>query len=346
MYKKLIRPILFLFKPEFIHDFSFYSIKIIFKIPLIKYLFKKLFVLENKNLEINVIGKKFKNRIGLAAGFDKNGELLNQIEYFGFSHVEIGTITPLPQDGNSKPRLFRLSKDRALINRMGFNNDGVDIILERIKKYKGNLIIGANIGKNKETPNSKALDDYMICFRKLRNHVEYFVVNVSSPNTPALRELQNKENLNLLLKNIQAENNQNGNPVPLFLKIAPDLSFNELDDIIDVCTKHKIDGVIATNTTISRKGLKTHHINQFGKGGLSGKPLSEMSNSVIKYLKKNCKNNLVIIGVGGIFNAKDVNEKIKLGADLIQVYTGWIYEGPSMIKKINSSILKLEKDNY
>ena len=338
MYKKLIRPILFLFKPEFIHDFSFFSIKIIFKIPLIKYLFKKLFVLENKNLEINVIGKKFKNRIGLAAGFDKNAELLNQMEYFGFSHVEIGTITPLPQGGNSKPRLFRLSKDRALINRMGFNNDGVDIILERIKKYKGNLIIGANIGKNKETPNSKALNDYMICFRKLRNHVEYFVVNDSSPNTPALRELQNKENLNLLLKNIQAENNQNANPVPLFLKIAPDLSFNEIDDIIDVCTKHKIDGVIATNTTLDREGLQSS--NKIESGGLSGKPLTQRSTEVIRFLSEKSKKAFPIIGVGGIHQPEDVLEKLNAGADLIQLYTGFVYEGPGLIKRINKALIK------
>ncbi len=346
MYKKLIRPILFLFKPEFIHNISFFSIKLIFKIPLIKFLSKRLFVLENKKLEVNLIGKKFKNRIGLAAGFYKNAELLNQIEYFGFSHVEIGTITPLPQDGNPKPRLFRLASENALINRMGFNNDGVDIILKRIRSYKGNLIIGANIGKNKTTHNNKAIDDYLFCFKKLRNYVDYFVINVSSPNTPGLRKLQNKESLDFILEKIQLENKSNGKPVPVFIKIAPDLSLSEIDGIIEVSIKNSINGVIATNTTISRKGLKSNKIKNIGEGGLSGKPLSEKSNSIIKYLKKNAKNNLVIIGVGGVFTFEDVHDKIKSGADLVQVYTGWIYEGPSMIKKINNSLLKLEKENY
>ena len=343
MYKKLFRPILFSFRPEFIHNFSFLSIKILFKIPFVKFLSKKLFQLHDENLEINIIGKTFKNRIGLAAGFDKNAELLHEMEYFGFSHVEVGTITPLPQDGNPKPRLFRLPKDKSLINRMGFNNDGVDKIAGRIKSYNGKIVIGANIGKNKMTPNDKAVDDYLICFRKLRDYVDYFVINISSPNTPNLRKLQRKGSLSIILDKIQIENNSQNNPVPIFIKIAPDLSPKEIDDILDISKKYKIDGIIATNTTISRSGLKTKNIKKIGDGGLSGKPLAAKSNSIIKYLRKKSDNKLVIIGVGGVSNVDDVIKKIESGADLIQVYTGWIYEGPSMVKNINNSLLKLEK---
>jgi len=335
MYKKLIRPILFLFNPESIHNFSFIFLKIILKIPFLKSFAKVLFVLNDNKLKTSLFGLKFKNKIGLAAGFDKNAELLNEMECFGFGHVEVGTITPKPQSGNPKPRLFRLKSNKALINRMGFNNDGVNKILNRIKSYKGDLIIGANIGKNKVTPNSKAIDDYLICFKKLRKYVHYFVINVSSPNTPNLRELQSKKNLNMLIEKIQLENFSKNKIMPILVKIAPDLSQLEIDDILDVCIKNKVDGIIATNTTISKENL-----NNGEDGGLSGKPLFEKSNDIINYLKIKSKNKIKIIGVGGIFNGDDVHKKLSSGADLVQVYTGWIYEGPSMIKKINKSLLK------
>ena len=335
MYKKLIRPILFLFNPESIHNFSFIFLKIILKIPFLKSFAKVLFVLNDNKLKTSLFGLKFKNKIGLAAGFDKNAELLNEMECFGFGHVEVGTITPKPQSGNPKPRLFRLKSNKALINRMGFNNDGVNKILNRIKSYKGDLIIGANIGKNKVTPNSKAIDDYLICFKKLRKYVHYFVINVSSPNTPNLRELQSKKNLNMLIEKIQLENFSKNKIMPILVKIAPDLSQLEIDDILDVCIVNKVDGIIATNTTISKENL-----NNGEDGGVSGKPLFEKSNDIINYLKIKSKNKIKIIGVGGIFNGDDVHKKLSSGADLVQVYTGWIYEGPSMIKKINKSLLK------
>tara|TARA_Y100000813_G_scaffold193142_1_gene172056 strand:+ start:95 stop:1105 length:1011 start_codon:yes stop_codon:yes gene_type:complete len=335
MYKKLIRPILFLFNPESIHNFSFIFLKIILKIPFLKSFAKVFFVLNDNKLKTSLFGLKFKNKIGLAAGFDKNAELLNEMECFGFGHVEVGTITPKPQSGNPKPRLFRLKSNKALINRMGFNNDGVNKILNRIKSYKGDLIIGANIGKNKVTPNSKAIDDYLICFKKLRKYVHYFVINVSSPNTPNLRELQSKKNLSMLIEKIQLENFSKNKIMPILVKIAPDLSQLEIDDILDVCIKNKVDGIIATNTTISKENL-----NNGEDGGVSGKPLFEKSNDIINYLKIKSKNKIKIIGVGGIFNGDDVHKKLSSGADLVQVYTGWIYEGPSMIKKINKSLLK------
>ena len=343
MYKKLVRPILFLFNPEFIHNLSFLLIKIIFKIPIINTLLENHFKLEDKNLESSLLGMKFKNKIGLAAGFDKNAELLNEIESFGFGHIEVGTITPKPQAGNVKPRLFRLSKDNALINRMGFNNDGVDKILSRIKSYRGSLIVGANIGKNKNTPNDKAVDDYLYCFKKLLGYVDYFVVNISSPNTPELRKLQSRKYLQSIVKTLNAE--RANKYVPIFIKIAPDLRKKEVTEIVDICLENKIEGIIATNTTVSRNSLKSKNLKSIGEGGLSGMPLKEMSNSIIKYLNSYSKGKIKIIGVGGIFNSNDVIEKLNFGADLVQVYSGWIYEGPSMIKKINNSLLNFKKEN-
>ena len=282
---------------------------------------------------------KFKNRIGLAAGFDKNAKYLDELETFGFSHVEVGTITPKPQEGNDKPRLFRLKSDSALLNRMGFNNDGVDIILNRLKKYKGDMVIGANIGKNKTTSNENAVEDYLFSFKILRNYVDYFTVNISSPNTPDLRKLQSKSNLETLLSKIQIENSKE-KKVPLFVKIAPDLEIRELKDIIEVCEKNKINGIIATNTTVSKQKIKNKKIDELGDGGISGKPIADVSNDVIAFIKKNSK--LKIIGVGGIFNFSDLQDKLNAGADIVQVYTGWIYEGPSMIKSINKAFLEIE----
>ena len=339
MYKLLIRPVFFLFNAESIHNISFLLIKILYSFPGLKRISKKLFCLENEKLSIEFEDLKFKNRIGLAAGFDKNAKYLDELETFGFSHVEVGTITPKPQEGNEKPRLFRLKSDSALLNRMGFNNDGVNIILNRLKKYKGEMVIGANIGKNKTTTNENAVEDYLFSFKMLRNHVDYFAVNISSPNTPDLRKLQSKSNLETLLSKIQIENSKE-KKVPLFVKIAPDLEIRELKDIIKVCEKNKINGIIATNTTVSKQKIKNKKIDQLGEGGISGKPIAGLSNDVIAFIKKNSE--LKIIGVGGIFNYSDLEDKLNAGADIVQVYTGWIYEGPSMIKNINKAFLEIE----
>ena len=339
MYKLLIRPVFFLFNAEFIHNISLFLVKVLYSFPALKGISKKLFCLENEKLSIEFEDLKFKNRIGLAAGFDKNAKYLDELETFGFSHVEVGTITPKPQEGNDKPRLFRLKSDSALLNRMGFNNDGVDIILNRLKKYKGDMVIGANIGKNKTTSNENAVEDYLFSFKILRNYVDYFTVNISSPNTPDLRKLQSKSNLENLLSKIQIENSKE-KKVPLFVKIAPDLEIRELKDIIEVCEKNKINGIIATNTTVSKQKIKNKKIDELGEGGISGKPIADVSNDVIAFIKKNSK--LKIIGVGGIFNFSDLQDKLNAGADIVKVYTCWIYEGPSMIKSINKAFLEIE----
>ena len=339
MYKLLIRPLFFIFNAEFIHNISLSLVNLLYFIPGIKFISKKIFCLEDERLSFKFENIKFKNKIGLAAGFDKNAEHLDVLETFGFGHVEVGTVTPKPQSGNEKPRLFRLSSDKALLNRMGFNNDGVDAVIKRLKKYRGKMVIGANIGKNKQTSNEKAVDDYLFCFKKLRDYVDYFTVNVSSPNTPDLRELQSKSNLDILISQIQLENRKK-NKIPVFIKIAPDLDLSEVEDIIKVCENHKINGIIATNTTISRDNIKNKKINHMGDGGISGRPISDKSNKVISHIKKSSR--LKIIGVGGVFDINDFHNKIDSGADLVQVYTGWIYEGPSMIKRINKAILEIE----
>ena len=339
MYKLFIRPLFFIFNAEFIHNISLSLVNLLYFIPGIKLISKKIFCLEDERLSFNFENIKFKNKIGLAAGFDKNAEHLDVLETFGFGHVEVGTVTPKPQSGNEKPRLFRLSSDKALLNRMGFNNDGVDAVIKRLKKYRGKMVIGVNIGKNKQTSNEKAVDDYLFCFKKLRDYVDYFTVNVSSPNTPDLRELQSKSNLDILISQIQLENRKK-NKIPVFIKIAPDLDLSEVEDIIKVCENHKINGIIATNTTISRDNIKNKKINHMGDGGISGRPISDKSNKVISHIKKSSR--LKIIGVGGVFDINDFHNKIDSGADLVQVYTGWIYEGPSMIKRINKAILEIE----
>ena|SRR6056297_120785 len=343
MYKFLIRPILFLFDPEAVHHFSFWVIKLFSKLGF-SGLFRKIFDVKDSKLEREVFGVKFKNPVGLAAGFDKNAKLYNEFSDFGFGFVEIGTVTPKPQPGNPKKRLFRLREDKAIINRMGFNNKGVFEAVEQLKK-KHRVIIGGNIGKNKATPNEAAIKDYLICFEALFEHVDYFVVNVSSPNTPGLRELQDKEPLTKLLKKLKSQNkklvkNSNKKEKPILLKIAPDLTDDQLLDIIEIVAETKIDGVIATNTTIERKGLKSHLILSEEKGGLSGKPLSKRSTEVIRFLSDNSRKAFPIIGVGGIHSAEDALEKLEAGADLVQLYTGFIYEGPALIKKINKAILE------
>ena len=343
---RLIRSILFLFNPELIHYFSFSCIKYLSKIPGFSRLMELFYCIDNKELEIEVFGLKFKNRVGLAAGFDKDAKLYNELSSFGFGFIEVGTVTPLPQEGNPKPRLFRLKSDQAIINRMGFNNSGLKTVVEKLKNNHTGIIIGGNIGKNKITKNEEAVKDYVICFETLFPHVDYFAVNVSSPNTPGLRDLQDKEPLTQLLNTLQEINLSKQKRKPILLKIAPDLTNEQLDDIIDIVKLTKIDGVIATNTTINRNGLKEspNNLNTIGNGGLSGKPLKERSNEVIKYLSVNSNNSFPIIGVGGIHSANDVFEKIKCGATLVQLYTGFVYEGPSLIKSINKSLLDYENN--
>ena len=341
MYKLLIRPILFRFDPEKVHYFTFSFIRIISKIPGVSSLFKLLYEVNDKRLETEVFGLKFKNPVGLAAGFDKDAVLYKELSNFGFGFIEIGTITPKGQPGNPKKRLFRLIKDSAIINRMGFNNGGVQEAIVRLKKNNG-VLIGGNIGKNKVTPNEDAVLDYEICFDALYDYVHYFVVNVSSPNTPNLRELQEKEPLKKLLMELQIRNQEltpeNQALKPILLKIAPDLTDDQLLDIIEIVKETKIAGVIATNTTISREGLQSE--NKAETGGLSGKPLSQRSTEVIRFLSEKSNKAFPIIGVGGIHSADDAIEKLEAGASLIQLYTGFIYEGPALVKAINKKILR------
>ena len=337
MYKQILRPFLFLFDPEKVHYCTFSLIRTLSKIPGIPKLFKLLYALNDKRLETEVFGLKFKNPVGLAAGFDKDATLYKELSHFGFGFIEIGTLTPKGQEGNPKKRLFRLKEDKAIINRMGFNNSGVQEAVKRLKKNKG-VLIGGNIGKNKLTPNENAVYDYMICFDALYNYVDYFVVNVSSPNTPNLRELQEKEPLTQLLQSLQKENLAKPKPKPILLKIAPDLTDTQLLDIINIVKETKIAGVIATNTTISREGLQS--VNKSETGGMSGKPLSKRSTEVIRFLSEKSNKAFPIIGVGGIHSPEDAIEKLEAGASLIQLYTGFIYEGPSLIKAINKKILE------
>lgn len=340
MYKSVIRPLLFHFDPEKIHHFTFSILKFSAKIPGVSSWMRSMYVVEDKRLEREVFGLKFKNPIGLAAGFDKDAKLYQELSHLGFGFIEIGTLTPLPQPGNPQKRLFRLKKDQAIINRMGFNNEGVKEAAKRLRKNK-NVLIGGNIGKNKMTPNEEAIRDYEICFDELYEFVDYFVVNVSSPNTPNLRELQDKKPLTELLQSLQTKNNSKPKAKPILLKIAPDLTNNQLMDIIDIVKTTKIAGIIATNTTISRENLESE--NQKEAGGLSGKPLRERSTEVIQFLSEKSEKAFPIIGVGGIHSPEDALEKLNAGASLIQLYTGFIYEGPTLLKNINKSILKMEK---
>ncbi|MDO4880152.1 MAG: quinone-dependent dihydroorotate dehydrogenase [Capnocytophaga sp.] len=341
MYKSIIRPILFRFDPEKVHNFTFSWLRVANKFPFASFFIKKCYKLEDKRLEREVFGIKFPNPVGLAAGLDKNATLYKELSNFGFGFIEIGTITPEPQPGNPKKRLFRLLSDKGIINRMGFNNQGVKQAVERLKTNK-NIIIGGNIGKNKWTENENASKDYLICFHSLFDYVDYFVVNVSSPNTPNLRTLQEKEPLKQLLETLQTENQKKPNPKPILLKIAPDLSDEQLLDIIEIVKETKIAGVIATNTTISRDNLTSE--NKEETGGLSGKPLTKRSTEVIRFLSEKSQRAFPIIGVGGIHSERDALEKLEAGATLIQLYTGFIYEGPSLIKRILKQILKTQNN--
>jgi dihydroorotate dehydrogenase len=359
---KILRSFLFLFDPEWVHYFSMNSLKLLCRIPFVKKIINNQFSIINNQLEKNCLGITFKNPVGLGAGFDKNARYLNELEALGFGFVEIGTVTPKPQAGNDKPRLFRLPKDKALINRMGFNNEGMAVIAERLKKWKAvnekrptrneKLIIGGNIGKNKITLNEDAWKDYEICFTALHPYVDYFVVNVSSPNTPGLRELQEKESLRKILTNLQnlnntlaltnekrETNNEKRETIfqkPILLKIAPDLTQEQIDDVIDLALEIKLDGLVATNTTISREQLKTENskLEKIGAGGLSGLPAQKRSTEIVAYISKKTNGQIPIIASGGIFTAADAKEKINAGASLVQVWTGFIYEGPAIVKNI------------
>ena len=342
MYKFLIRPLLFLLDPEKVHHLSFTLIKLTSKIGFAA-VFRSLYQVNDKRLERELFGIKFKNPVGLAAGFDKDAGLYNELSNFGFGFIEIGTVTPKPQSGNPKKRLFRLKADKAIINRMGFNNLGVFEAVENLKK-KHNVIIGGNIGKNKITPNHLATKDYLICFEALFDYVDYFVVNVSSPNTPGLRELQDKEPLTALLTDLKRENNRKAQKMavsekPILLKIAPDLTNDQLLDIIEIVKETGISGIIATNTTIARDNMMSDSVLAEQKGGLSGKPLANKSTEVIRFLSEKSNKAFPIIGVGGIHSAEDALEKLDAGADLIQLWTGFVYEGPALVKRINKAIL-------
>lgn len=346
MYKHIILPILFRFDAETIHHTVTRLLQIALSIPGISGLCRKLYVVEDKRLARTVFGLTFPNPIGMAAGFDKNAELVSELSDLGFGFVEIGTVTPRPQPGNPRPRLFRLKADGGLINRMGFNNKGAGPAAGRLRHFANNrgnrqVIIGGNIGKNKDTPNEQALMDYLTSFRELFDAVDYFVVNVSSPNTPGLRDLQEREPLTRLLAALQQENRQKPAPKPILLKIAPDLTNGQLDDIIAIVAETGIAGVIATNTTISRAGLATDSVTveQMGAGGVSGQPLRERATEVIRYLHQQSGGSFPIIGVGGIATPEDAKEKLAAGASLVQVYTSFIYEGPALAKRINKSLL-------
>jgi dihydroorotate dehydrogenase len=344
----IVKWVFFKFDPEKIHHFTFSFLRFWLKVPFVKPLWRRIHSIEDPLLMTEVAGLKFPNPVGLAAGFDKNAVLINELAACGFGFVEIGTVTPLPQDGNPKPRLFRLVNDEAVINRMGFNNDGMDLIQGRLRKLKRECLIGGNIGKNKVTPNEEATSDYLKCYRSLEEVVDYFVVNVSSPNTPNLRALQDKEPLMELLHVLMNEREKIGSIKPIFLKIAPDLTDEQLDDIIEIVHETHIAGVIATNTTISRDKLKetAARIEEIGAGGLSGKPLTNRSTEVIRYLHNKSNGSFPIIGVGGIHSEKDAIEKLEAGAVLLQLSTGFIYEGPKLVKRINKAILEYRKRNH
>lgn len=342
MYKTIIRPILFWFDPEGVHHFTFSIINFISKIPGISAVLRSIYCVEDKSLERELFGLKFKNPVGLAAGFDKNALLYNELANFGFGFIEIGTVTPKAQEGNYKKRLFRLKEDQGIINRMGFNNDGVDAAVKQLRKNKGKVIIGGNIGKNTDTKPEDYTKDYLDCFKALHPYVDYFVLNVSCPNVSSHAKLNDKDYLEELIGAVQKSNHSFAVQKPILLKIAPDLNNLQLDEIIELVNKTSLDGVIASNTSVNRNGLKAskEQLELIGNGGLSGKPIKDRSTHVIKYISEKSNKTFPIIGVGGIHSAKDALEKINAGADLLQLYTGFIYEGPRLVKSINKAILK------
>ena len=338
---RIVKPFLFAIEPEKAHELTVKSLRAITSFSPLSHLLKKCWSYEHPALHTVKMGLHFKNPIGLAAGFDKNGDYIDCMSHLGFGFIEVGTVTPVAQPGNDHPRLFRLPADQALINRMGFNNEGVVHLVENLRKHRSkDIIIGGNIGKNKITLNEHAVDDYLISFRQLFDYVHYFVVNVSSPNTPGLRNLQDKEPLNQLLKIIQEENKRHPVPKPLLLKIAPDLSLSQLDDVLTVVHDQSLDGIIATNTTINRDGLQTssHQLEKIGPGGLSGFPLAEKSTEIIKFIRRQTTPDFTIVGVGGIVSVDEALKKLDHGADLLQIYTGLIYKGPALIRQLKRAI--------
>lgn len=345
---KVLRSILFLFPPESVHYFSMNCLRLICSVGIFRRLLRFTFALNDPRLQTTLFRLDFKNPVGLGAGFDKNARYLRELDSLGFGFVEIGTVTPQPQAGNEKPRSFRLPADQALINRMGFNNDGVEVVAERLKKWRERrvstghrLIIGGNIGKNKVTPNEDAWKDYEICFKELHPYVDYFVVNVSSPNTPGLRELQEKDSLHKILRHLQMINNGKAVSKPILLKIAPDLTPEQVDDVVDLALEIQLDGLVCANTTISRNALETPktEIEKIGAGGLSGKPVKERATEIVNYIHQRTKGEIPIIASGGVFTGEDAREKFNSGASLVQVWTGFIYEGPSIVKRICKSLL-------
>lgn len=336
----IIRKVLFRRDPEEVHYWAMAKLQLAYKNPLLRSIMRQMFQVQQASLERTLWGIKFPNPVGLAAGFDKDAKWINELSCLGFGFVEIGTVTPVAQPGNAKPRLFRLPEDKAVINRMGFNNEGAEAAASRLAKPHEKIIIGGNIGKNKDTPNEQAINDYEKAFVALYDVVDYFVVNVSSPNTPGLRALQDKAPLTAILNRLQSLNKAMGKNRPILLKIAPDLSNEQLDDIIDLVEETKIQGVVATNTTIGRNKLKTAapKVDSIGAGGLSGKPLTARSTEVVRYINEKSKGKIKIIAAGGIFTASDAQEKLDAGASLVQVYTGFIYEGPSIASNICKGI--------
>ena len=341
MFKLIIRPLLFKLSPERAHYLTAFLLHFFMLIPGVIWLFRKMYLVQNEQLRVNKKGLSFPNPVGLAAGFDKNATLYKDFQHLGFGFIEVGTVTPKAQDGNPKPRLFRLPNDRALINRMGFNNKGLDAMLNQLKNRPKDLIVGGNIGKNKVIPEELAHEDYLICFYQLYDSVDYFAVNVSSPNTPGLRNLQGKEPLRKLLSSIVEARKAKSVSKPILLKIAPDMNDQQLDDVVEIILETGIDGIIATNTTISRDGLnsRSYEIKACGDGGLSGWPLKARSTRIVKRVRERLTPEHLIIGCGGIETAEDAIEKLEAGADLVQIYTGFIYEGPALVKRINQAIL-------
>jgi dihydroorotate dehydrogenase len=344
MYKSIVQPLLFNLEAEQAHHFTFQNLKRLFRLPFVPDIFRNLYDFEDKRIERNVFGLRFRNPVGLAAGFDKNAELVDELACLGFGFIEIGTLTPRPQPGNPQPRMFRLKPDQALINRLGFNNEGVLAAVHRLEKRKSDIIIGGNIGKNKDTPNEKATHDYVLCFDALFDSVDYFVVNVSSPNTPGLRALQEKEPLTRLLQTLQNKNQARSRPKPLLLKIAPDLTVEQLDDILEIALASQLSGIVATNTTVTRPDLQSPAQLTEETGGLSGQPLKSLSSRIISYLHSQSQGKMPLMGVGGIASPQDALEKLQSGASLVQLYTGFIYEGPGICRKINRELAGRNRD--
>lgn len=343
MYRHLLRSVLFALPPETAHDLTLRLLSMACAIPGVGWLLRKRFTLTDPALERECFGLRFPNPVGLAAGLDKNGRYLDALACLGFGFIEVGTVTPRPQSGNPKPRLFRLPADRAIINRMGFNNEGVDALVNRLRKSRPKgLIIGGNIGKNKDTPNERAIEDYEYCFRALHPYVDYFVVNVSSPNTPGLRALQERRPLTAILRRMVELNQQMQLKRPILLKISPDLNAQQLDEIAEIVRETGIDGIIATNTTIGRADLNTpeEEVVAMGPGGLSGAPLREDATRVLVHMRKALGADFPLIGVGGIDSPEAALDRLHAGANLLQVYTGLIYEGPNLVRRINEAILR------